>query len=93
MNEELFNYTKMCCDVDGFSEDEEDYIYGHIIKVSNPYLSVSDNYNNLYVEIFHDASGYLGQNLSDADFEIFVVSLMKRCRVETYSNYGWQETR
>ena len=67
MNEELFNYTKMCCDVDGFSEDEEDYIYGHITKVSNPYLSVSDNYNNLYVEIFHDASGYLGQNLSDLD--------------------------
>ena len=71
MNEELFNYTKMCCDVDVFSEDEEDYIYGHIIKVSNPYLSVSDNYNNLYVEIYHDASGYLVMNLSDADFEDF----------------------
>lgn len=71
MNEELFNYVKMCCDVDGFSEDEEDYIYGHIINVSNPYLSVSDNYNSLYVEIFHDASGYLGQNLSDADFDDF----------------------
>ena len=71
MNEELFNYTKMCCDVDGFSEDEENYIYGHIIKVSNPYLSVSDNYHNLYVEIFHDASGYLGQSLTDAEFEEF----------------------
>ena len=71
MNEELFNYTKMCCNVDGFSEDEEDYIYGHIIKVSNPYLSVSDNYNNLYVEIFHDASGYLGMSLTDAEFEEF----------------------
>lgn len=71
MNEELFNYTKMCCGVDGFSEDEEDYIYGHIVKVSNPYLSVSDNYNNLYVEIFHDASGYLGQSLTDAEFEDF----------------------
>lgn len=71
MNEELFNYTKRCCDVDGFNEVEEEYIYGHIIKVSNPYLSVSDNYNNLYTEIFHDASGYLGQNLSDAEFEDF----------------------
>lgn len=71
MNEELFNYTKRCCDVDGFNEVEKEYIYGHIIKVSNPYLSVSDNYNNLYTEIFHDASGYLGQNLSDAEFEDF----------------------
>lgn len=71
MNEELFNYTKRCCDVDGFNEVEEEYIYGHIVKVSNPYLSVSDNYNNLYTEIFHDASGYLGQNLSDAEFEDF----------------------
>ena len=71
MNEELFNYTKRCCDVDGFNEVEEEYIYGHIIKVSNPYLSVSDNYQNLYTEIFHDASGYLGQNLSDAEFEDF----------------------
>lgn len=71
MNEELFNYTKMCCNVDGFSEDEEDYIYGHITKVSNPYLSVSDNYNNLYVEIFHDASGYLGKSLTDDEFDEF----------------------
>ena len=71
MNEELFNYTKRCCDVDGFNEVEEEYIYGHIVKVSNPYLSVSDNYQNLYTEIFHDASGYLGQNLSDAEFEDF----------------------
>lgn len=71
MNEELFNYVKLCCNVDVFNEDEEDYIYGHIINVSNPYLSVSDNYNNLYVEIFHDASGYLGQNLTDSEFDDF----------------------
>ena len=94
MNEELFNYTKMCCGVDGFSEDTEDYIYGHIIKVSNPYLSVSDNYNNLYVEIFHDASGYLGQNLSDAEFEDFrgfvdeEVSLLKQINIMVDKKLG-----
>ena len=94
MNEELFNYTKMCCNVDDFTEDAEDYIYGHITKVSNPYLSVSDNYNNLYVEIFHDASGYLGQNLSDADFENFrgfvdeEVSLLRQINIMVDKKLG-----
>jgi hypothetical protein len=71
MNEEVFNYTKMCCDVDGFSEDAEDYIFEKIIEICNPFLSVTDNYNNLNVEIFHDASGYRGQSLTDAEFEDF----------------------
>lgn len=71
MNEEIFNYVKMCCDVDGFSKDEEDYIFEKIIEVSNPYRSVSDNYNDLYVEILHDASGYLGKSLTDDEFGEF----------------------
>lgn len=94
MNEELFNYVKMCCNVDNFTEDAEDYIYGHIIKVSNPYLSVSDNYHNLYTEIFHDASGYLGQNLSDAEFEDFrgfvdeEVSLLRQINIMVDKKLG-----
>lgn len=94
MNEELFNYVKMCCNVDNFTEDAEGYIYGHIINVSNPYLSVSDNYHNLYVEIFHDASGYLGQNLSDADFEDFrgfvdeEVSLLRQINIMVDKKLG-----
>ena len=94
MNEELFNYLKMCCNVEDFTEYAEDYIYGHIINVSNPYLSVSDNYHNLYVEIFHDASGYLGKNLSDADFEDFrgfvdeEVSLLKQIYIMVDKKLG-----
>lgn len=71
MSEELFEYIKLHTDVTEFSEDAEDYIYGIINPVANPYISVSDNFQYVVTEMLHDACGYVGTNLNDIDFEDF----------------------
>lgn len=71
MSEELFEYTKLHTGVTEFSEDAEDYIYGIINPVANPYISVSDNFQYVVTEMLHDACGYVGANLNDSEFEDF----------------------
>lgn len=71
MSEELFEYIKLHTGVTEFSEDAEDYIYGIINPVANPYISVSDNLQYVVTEMLHDACGYVGANLNDSEFEEF----------------------
>ena len=71
MSEELIEYIKLHTGVTEFSEDAEDYIYGIINPVANPYISVSDNFQYVITEMLHDACGYVGANLNDNDFEGF----------------------
>lgn len=71
MSEELFEYTKLNTDVVEFSEDAEDYIYGIISPLANPYISVHDNFQYVVTEMLHDACGYIGRNLNDSEFEDF----------------------
>lgn len=71
MSEELIEYIKLHTGVTEFSEDAEDYIYGIINPVANPYISVSDNFQYVVTEMLHDACGYVGANLNDSEFEDF----------------------
>ena len=68
MSEELIEYIKLHTGVTEFSEDAEDYIYGIINSVANPYISVSDNFQYVVTEMLHDACGYVGRNLNDSEF-------------------------
>ena len=71
MSDELFEYIKIHTDVVEFSKDAEDYIYGIINPLANPYISVSDNFQYVVTEMLHDACGYVGRNLNDSEFEGF----------------------
>lgn len=71
MSEELFEYLKIHTDVVEFSKDAEDYIFGIINPLANPYISVSDNFQYVVTEMLHDACGYVGTNLNDSEFEDF----------------------
>ena len=71
MSDELFEYLKIHTDVVEFSKDAEDYIFGIINPLANPYISVSDNFQYVITEMLHDACGYVGANLNDNDFEGF----------------------
>ena len=71
MSEELFEYTLLHTGVTEFSEDAENYIYGIINSLVNPYISVKDNFQYVVTEMLHDACGYVGRNLNDSDFEGF----------------------
>ena len=71
MSDELFEYLKIHTDVVEFSKDAEDYIYGIINPLANPYISVSDNFQYVVTEMLHDACGYVGRNLNDSEFEGF----------------------
>ena len=71
MSEELFEYIKLHTGITEFSKDAEDYIYGIINPIANPYLSVTDNFMSIVTEMLHDACGYVGANLNDSDFEDF----------------------
>lgn len=71
MSEELFEYLKIHTDVVEFSKDAEDYIFGIINPLANPYISVSDNFQYVVTEMLHDACGYVGRNLNDSEFEGF----------------------
>lgn len=71
MSDELFEYLKIHTDVVEFSKDAEDYIYGIINPLANPYISVSDNFQYVVTEMLHDACGYVGRNLNDSEFGDF----------------------
>ena len=71
MSEELFEYLKIHTDVVEFSKDAEDYIFGIINPLANPYISVSDNFQYVVTEMLHDACGYVGRNLNDSEFGDF----------------------
>ena len=71
MSDELFEYLKIHTDVVEFSKDAEDYIYGIINPLANPYISVHDNFQYVVTEMLHDACGYVGANLNDSEFEEF----------------------
>lgn len=71
MSDELFEYIKIYTDVAEFSKDAEDYIYGIINPLANPYISVHDNFQSVVTEMLHDACGYVGRNLNDSEFEDF----------------------
>ena len=71
MSDELFEYLKIHTDVVEFSKDAEDYIYGIINPLANPYISVSGNFQYVVTEMLHDACGYVGRNLNDSEFEGF----------------------
>ena len=71
MSDELFEYLKIHTDVVEFSKDAEDYIFGIINPLANPYISVSENFQYVVTEMLHDACGYVGRNLNDSDFEDF----------------------
>ena len=68
MSDELFEYLKIHTDVVEFSKDAEDYIFGIINPLANPYISVSDNFQYVVTEMLHDACGYVGRNLNDSEF-------------------------
>ena len=71
MSEELFEYIKLHTGVTEFGKDAEDYIYGIINPIANPYISVSDNFQYVVAEMLQDACEYVGTNLNDIDFEDF----------------------
>ena len=71
MSEELFAYIKLHTGVAEFSKDAEDYIYGNINSIANPYISIHDNFQYVVTEMLHDACDYVGTNLNDNDFEDF----------------------
>ena len=71
MSEELIEYTILHTGVTELSKDAEDYIYGVINPLANPYISVHDNFQYVVTEMLHDACGYVGANLNDNDFEDF----------------------
>ena len=71
MSEELIEYTILHTGVTELSKDAEDYIYGVINPLANPYISVHDNFQYVVTEMLHDACGYVGANLNDSDFEDF----------------------
>ena len=71
MSDELFEYLKIHTDVVEFSKDAEDYIFGIINPLANPYISVSENFQYVVTEMLHDACGYVGRNLNDSEFGDF----------------------
>ena len=71
MSEELIEYIILHTGVTEFSKDAEDYIYGVINPLANPYISVHDNFQYVVTEMLHDACGYVGANLNDSEFEEF----------------------
>ena len=71
MSEELIEYTILHTGVTELSKDAEDYIYGVINPLANPYISVHDNFQYVVTEMLHDACGYVGANLNDSEFEEF----------------------
>ena len=71
MGEELIEYIILHTGVTELSKDAEDYIYGVINPLANPYISVHDNFQYVVTEMLHDACGYVGANLNDNDFEDF----------------------
>ena len=84
MNEELFEYIKLHTGVTEFSEDAEDYIYGIITPISNPYISVSDNFQYVVTEMLHDACGYVGATLNDDEFACFQAFMDENISVRRY---------
>lgn len=84
MSEELFEYIKLHTGVNEYSEDAENYIYGIITPISNPYISVSDNFQYVATEMLHDACGYVGANLNDNDFESFHAFMDENISVRRY---------
>ena len=71
MSEELIEYIILHTGVTELSKDAEDYIYGVINPLANPYISVHDNFQYVVTEMLHDACGYVGANLNDSEFEEF----------------------
>ena len=71
MSEELIEYIILHTGVTELSKDAEDYIYGVINPLANPYISVHDNFQYAVTEMLHDACGYVGANLNDSEFEEF----------------------
>ena len=59
-------------DVDGINNESTHwYLYEVITENMDIWNTLANNHDNIISEILHDASGYLGQNLSDADFDDF----------------------
>ena len=71
MSEELIEYIILHTGVTELSKYAEDYIYGVINPLANPYISVHDNFQYVVTEMLHDACGYVGANLNDSEFEEF----------------------
>ena len=84
MSEELFEYTLLHTGVTEFSEDAENYIYGIINSLVNPYISVKDNFQYVVTEMLHDACGYIGTNLNDNDFESFLSFMDENVSIRRY---------
>lgn len=84
MSEELFEYIRLHTGIAVFSEDAEEYLYDIITPISNPYISVSDNFLYVATEMLHDACGYVGANLNDNDFGSFHAFMDENVSVGRY---------